>query len=194
MSDVADRLFIDLDTEHEAAANFADYWASLPRRDLVPARADFDPIAVPRLLPTFVIHELIAPDDIRIRLAGTAIREHYGVEITGRNYLDFVPEERRAMASRAIHLVCERPCGMLARITSSTESGALMINESLALPLRDDAGRCRLVYYQSNTRPQVAREPGDDPLRLHETVRRRFYDIGAGVPDYRDEADLVQRL
>lgn len=187
-------LFADLEVEHEATAIFADYWASLPRPDLVPARADFDPVAVPAILPTFVIHELHAPSDIRIRLAGTEIREHYGVEITGLNYLDFVAPERQATASRAIFLVCEQPCGMLVRLSSRTAAGSVMVNESLALPMRDDDGRIRLVYYQSNSRPMLNRDPGEDPLLRHELVGRHFLDIGAGVPDYRDESDLLQRL
>ncbi|HSV04055.1 MAG TPA: PAS domain-containing protein [Phenylobacterium sp.] len=61
------------------------YWASLRRGLKLPARRDLDPAAMKRLLPTLsLIDVLPAPREYRIRLAGTALWDVYGGEITGR--------------------------------------------------------------------------------------------------------------
>jgi hypothetical protein len=63
------------------------YWASLRRGAKLPARADIQPGAFKRLLPTV---SLIDVDDaggdldFKLRLAGTGLYSVYGREITGR--------------------------------------------------------------------------------------------------------------
>jgi hypothetical protein len=179
--------FSHLKFDHEQAATFADYWHSLPKHDLIPSRLDFDPCVQGPILTTYIIHELISPDFIKIRLAGSKLRDGFGVEATGRNYLDFVDPSRRAKASRAIYLVCEHPCGMLVRLTSKTQTGLTYMNETFALPMRDNEGRPRLVYYQSNSAPLAEyRDSSADKLSRLELANRVFIDIGAGVPEFTD--------
>lgn len=166
---------------------FADYWNSLPKTDLVPSRSAFKPEENTAILANIVIHELISPEHIRLRLVGSAVIEEYGREITGRNYLDFVDEERRPKASRAIFLVCEQPCGMYVLLRSQGRSGRVMTRESIAFPMRDDEGVARLVYFCSSPareRTDVFEDP--DELRIMNVLRRTFIDIGAGIPDFRD--------
>lgn len=180
-------VFAGLDFEHASAASFADYWESLPKQDLVPSRHDFDPGRQGAILSTFIIHELVSPEVVRIRLVGTRHRDGFGADVTGRNYLDFVEPQRRAKAARAIRLVCEHPCGMLVRLVTTSETGRFNHNESLALPMRDDDGRARLVYYQSNWTPLAEyRDSSTDKLAIIGVARRRFIDLGAGVPDFVD--------
>lgn len=173
--------------EHERSRIFADYWLSLPKVKLIPRKTDFDPIDQRQILTSFVIHELVSPDEIIVRLAGTAVRQEYGFEPTGTNYLDRVAPQRRAKASEAIHLVCEHPVGMRVKRTSTTKLGHVLLNESLALPMRDDEGMARLVYYQTNMsalpKHRVANQ--DELLRI-EILDRTFLDIGAGIPNFQD--------
>ncbi|MCR9268340.1 MAG: PAS domain-containing protein [Alphaproteobacteria bacterium] len=171
----------------ELSVAFARYWLSLPARELIPSRADFDPGRIRGLLANLVIHELISPEHLKLRLVGTAVVDDYGQEITGRNYLDFVEEGRRPKASRAIFLICEQPAGMLVKLRSTAASGKVLTRESIAFPMRDDDGRARLVYFCSN--PAVERETffdDRDALKVMKVLDRRFIDIGAGVPDFRD--------
>jgi len=173
--------------ETERSVAFADYWHGLPKRDLVPSRTDFEPAAVSGLLPTFIIHDLVSPEQIVIRLAGTKLREGFGFDATGRNYLDFVDPARRPKAARAIFLVTTQPCGMLVRLISRTKAGVTYLNETFALPMRDNDGQARLVYYQSNDLPLPEyRDAASDQLVRLDLAGRTFIDIGAGIPDFRD--------
>lgn len=179
--------FRGLEFEHEQSATFADYWYSLPKQDLIPSRKDFDPGAQAAILTTYIIHELVSPEMIRIRLVGTKHREGFGSDPTGRNYLDFVEPKRRAKASQAIYLVCERPCGMLVKLVSKTQTGLMYMNETFALPMRDNDGVARLVYYQSNSAPlDEYRDASSDKLEVLDVHDRIFIDIGAGLPSFKD--------
>ncbi len=63
------------------------YWSSLRAGRALPIRRCLDPADMKRLLPTVSLTEVIAgePRDYRIRLAGTALYNVYGREITGRS-------------------------------------------------------------------------------------------------------------
>ncbi len=181
----ADLLLSGVSGIGDLSRKFAQYWLSLPKTDGIPSRTDFHPEQIPDLLPYMVIHELIAPDLITLRLAGTAMAETYGKDITGMNYLSFVEKDRRAKASEAIFLVCRHPAGMLVQLLSTTESGMLINRESIAFPIRDDTGSARFVYFCSS--PVSERKySGDerDELQVMAVKERTYLDIGAGTPDF----------
>lgn len=176
-----------IDGANDLSIAFARYWLLLDAVDLIPNRAHFIPESIPGLLAHLGIHELISPEFIRLRLVGTAVVDDYGQEITGRNYLDFVDQERRSKASRALHLVCEQPCAMFAHLRSTTVSGGSLTRESIAFPMRNEAGIANLVYFCST--PAQERETyfdERDELKVANVLDRRFIDIGAGIPDFQD--------
>ena len=182
-----DQVMTAMESASPLSTAFARYWLSLPTTDLIPCRRDFAPEQIPGLLANLVIHELISPDHVRIRLVGTAVVDDYGQEITGRNYLDFVQPDRREKASRAIFHVCEQPAGMLVHLRSVSENGTLLTRESVAFPMRDDGGNARLVYFCSN--PAVERATYFDErnsLKVMSVLARRYIDIGAGLPEFSD--------
>jgi len=51
----------------------------------MPSRADFDPVEMPKLLPSIILVDVEQPGDVlKIRLAGTKVVEMYGDDYTGR--------------------------------------------------------------------------------------------------------------
>ncbi len=177
--------FAGLKFHSRKSVEFVDYWGSLPKQDGIPSRRDFDPCKQGPVLSSYVIHELISPEFIRVRLAGTNIRDQYGFETTGHNYLDFVDEWRRETASKSLFLICEHPCGLLASIRSVTRSGRVLANESVGLPMRDNSGAATLIYYQSNMIDvEEFREPSEDEILRIDVVDETYFDIGAGIPAF----------
>lgn len=60
-------------------------WSRLRNDGLLPSRADFDPVAMPALLPSICLIDVQAdPQRFRYRLIGTAIVPILGAEYTGR--------------------------------------------------------------------------------------------------------------
>ncbi len=65
-----------------------DHWRSLQGGKAVPLREDFDPMAIPELLPDVYLVELIRPERrFRYRLVGSRVVEKAGFDATGC-YLD----------------------------------------------------------------------------------------------------------
>ena len=66
------------------------YWSSLKDGGALPARRHVDPKGLKRHLPTVSLIEVAKGEtlDYRIRLAGTALYNVYGREITGRRLAD----------------------------------------------------------------------------------------------------------
>ena len=66
-----------------------DYWRLSAGSRSMPARTDFDPLSVPRLLPHIgLIDVRDGIDQASFRLAGTQLYSVYGCEITGKRVAD----------------------------------------------------------------------------------------------------------
>jgi len=65
------------------------YWRSCAGAKPLASRYDIDPIDIPHLLPGLSLLDAGKElDTLRYRLAGTRVREIYGIEITGRAVFD----------------------------------------------------------------------------------------------------------
>lgn len=163
---------------------FAEYWLSLPRENgLVPHRRDFDPTAIPRLLPRLIMHEVIDRKRLHLRLVGTKLVERYGMDITGRDYLDFVPDDRKESAITAMNAAIDRPAGMLVGMNIKTTEGRVYRAESLGLPLTQGADRPPLyIFHSAEAENYGYMFERDGALKHFGVSERVFLDIGAGVP------------
>jgi len=173
------------------ARAFADYWLTLAKMDLIPHRRDFDPAALTAVLDTFMIFEITDPDCFKIRLAGTTVTENYGREVTGANYLDLRSPEERPITRAAMTLIVTHPCAQRVRQELLTAEGILRRSESLGLPMRDENGDARLMYYQvDNAEITDYRTREERYVLSKKTVTRQFLDIGNGTPDFAHVGDV----
>jgi hypothetical protein len=86
-----------------------DYWRAKCTDTRFPLRADIQPSEIRSLLPSISILEVIGEEDLqlRVRLAGTRLRDYLGVETTGKVIADFNLGEQRdywAAAYKAANL------------------------------------------------------------------------------------------
>lgn len=157
-------------------------WSRLPARDCVPDRADFDPMAIPRILPVVSLLERTGPDDWRFRLVGTEIERRWGRRITGSDFAAIVSPQAAAVMRRELRNIVEWPCGSWCRRAVALQSGRRASIETLRLPLRAPDGQVTLVLSCSgelSPGPLTANDPGQE---IHTIVEQRFLDIGAGCP------------
>lgn len=179
---------------HPSTQQYAEYWLSLPRNGLVPSRVAFEPSDIPSLLPGISIHEILSPEMIRVRLAGTGVVKRFGYEVTGSNHLDHIHPSRRARASLALRNIALQPCGMLVLVRAVRRSGLIYEYEGLGLPFLDAVGRPSQIIYQTNI---VTREQSGtltlDPRVNSKPIRRQYIEIGNGVPDwdYSGDTDAI---
>jgi len=163
---------------------FADIWQSLRKEGDVPSRADFDPTVMPRLMPNLIMHQIVDRQKMIIRLAGTALRARYGEEITGKDYLDLVPPERRDGALKAVLSAIDMPCGLLVRNVVRSTQGRVVKTEALGLPFESTTGGVdRYLYLSAESEPIGFKTPEAGESAIFMESDRRFIDIGFGTPE-----------
>jgi len=171
------------DVVSDRARAFGRHYETLLAPGRLPLRSEFDVTRLAPIIESFVVLEL-EPDAVRIRLAGGHEVARYGFEVTGRDYLDFVPPWRRAAAYAGFLPMARTPCGMRTLIVSQRSSGRVVANEALGLPFRSDRTGAVHLVFQSNDLAEPAPRFGEpDTLEVHLDVpERRYIDVGFGAP------------
>lgn len=112
------------------AARLVEYWAELPKTQLVPKRADLDPGAIREILPRFLMWELKSGHDAKWRLVGSGIREWFGRELTGESALGIHAEAARPKVIQAGLAMAAQPCGAWGLMTLHSPQGYDFVVES----------------------------------------------------------------
>jgi hypothetical protein len=158
-------------------------WSALPKRDMVPDRQSFDPMAIARILPVVSLLERKGEDEWRFRLLGTELDRRWGRSLTGVSYTDIASPEAAALMRRELAIVVEHPCASWSIRCVEYESGCRAGIEALRLPLRGRDGRLGLILSCSGDPGARRVADSDQPRRILKIIRQRFIDIGAGVPE-----------
>lgn len=168
------------------ARRFLEYWQSLPKDGLVPRRDLFDPVAVAPLLSDLIIcrYEFGASPKVCFTLIGSRHVDRWGRDLTGQDYLAFVPEIDRAATWHRLRLVVEHPCGTHGFRAEIYRSGKVVLLESLILPLRGGDGRVDRCIAYSHEAPGYEKPRWDISVgrEFRATSGGRYLDIGNGVP------------
>ncbi|MBT3534273.1 MAG: PAS domain-containing protein [Rhodospirillaceae bacterium] len=164
---------------------FAAAWQRWRGADLVPRRSMVQIEDIANLLHLVSVIEVKSPEVATFRLAGTALCDAMGIELTGLNYFDFTtPEERGPRSARTCHLV-NRPAGSHFVFPIVYRSGRLVPTEVLSFPvLPEDSSAPPQLFALSMSMEETRLEgtvAETDQLPLPEGFQ--FVDIGAGVPD-----------
>lgn len=117
------------------------YWQRKRANRPLPNRADIDPMEIPTVLPYVLLVERSDEARFRFRLAGTAVVEAYGMELTGRHVDEVFPPSRRVLAEQHYAMVYQsgRPITAVNRYTNSR--GVEHVASRLILPLAGGAGQ-----------------------------------------------------
>src|SRR5262245_40805748 len=91
-----------MDIAHPHLRDLYAYWQRKKACRRLPARADIEPMEIPRLLPWVALVEVMEnPQRFCFRLAGTQVENFYGAKVSGRwlDELDF-SEHSAAIAAQ----------------------------------------------------------------------------------------------
>ena len=173
------------DISTDRCRSLLSYWCGLPRppHSLIPLKSALDPLAIPKLLPRVLLHDLRQPGRAILRLVGTGLVEQYGFDPTGHDYARYVEPERWPSALAELVKVAAFPCGMRVLTEHVHAGGQVHENEAVGLPLEADDGSGRFLLFVDEI---VKAPPGINPRRRpveRLVVKQRDYlDIGGGVP------------
>ncbi len=162
-----------------------DAWLRWRGARLLPQRRDLEIGDIAADLPYVGIAEVLPSGDVLVRVAGTALRRIYGVELTGRNVKDFTASADWPLRWWRYQRMVTRPCGSFYTRRDVLEGGRIVVYESVGLPLDTDGTVDRRQLLWSLV-------PLDETFTLDPTTAARtvplatsyaFIDIGAGEPE-----------
>lgn len=118
------------------ARDLIGHWIHIRGGALVPLDEDIDPRELLRSFDFLAIADLSRPAEINLELVGAGLTRRYGRDLRNVNWMDLVPRELSAAATRARERIRSVPCGAYYRFTASREGAPGVTAETLALPLR----------------------------------------------------------
>jgi len=146
-----------------------DYWLRSADGRRMPARSDFDPLKVPRLLPSIGLLDLRdGLADASFRLAGTRLHDVYGQEITGKRADEVFSGERARYWRRIHNRVVENGAPLHGVVRGPAEGREHIVLFWLRLPLSED-GRSvdRILGYDVSGPIAEQHAPAERPLAYH---------------------------
>jgi len=164
---------------------FAKAWQNWRGGETVPRRADVRLEDIGRLLQLVSVIEVVSQELARFRIAGTALCEALGFELTGLNFFDFATPEARAPGIARTHQVAGQPCGSHYLLSITYSSGRTVPTEIVSFPVwPDDPSAPPQIFGLSMALEEMRLEgPASESNQLFRGEGFRFIDIGAGVPD-----------
>lgn len=118
------------------------YWLALHRGADLPTRADFDPAAIPLLLPYLMLVDVVdGGRDFRYRLVGTHVARIHGADNTGRLVSQAFPSHDAAYVMRLYRWVVEARAAVGFRGEPLRRDERILEYEIVHLPLADGGGR-----------------------------------------------------
>ena len=115
------------------------YWDRLRAGRIAPYRAEIDPRQFEQALENMLIIERLAPDNMRIRLAGMKICEMMGMEVRGMQPGYLIDEADRLRFERLLNVVMNEPAVVELRLEARNRAGTYHAT-MLLMPLRSDFG------------------------------------------------------
>ena len=157
------------------------YWDRLRAGRVAPYRAEIDPRQFEPALENMFIIEKLAPDNMRIRLAGMKICEMMGMEVRGMQPGFLIDEADRTRFDRLLNVVMTEPAVVELKLAAPNRAGTYRAT-MLMMPLRSDFGDINRVIGCTSGEGDLFAPPLD---LLH---RGRGGDAGRAQPGRRGAA------
>lgn len=175
--------------DEEPFASLWQYWNKVRGDRLLPGSRELDFTQLAAILPEMSVLDIIAPDEMRYRMAGSGLVARFGGELTGANLLDLFSENSRPALSRFLTKIVTQPCTGLLHTSVGYQSGRQGAVQLLAVPIKtsdDLPGRIALVQRIDQSRGERI----DEKLSVigADFFSVSFIDVEAGKPD-----DLASR-
>jgi len=158
--------------------NLLDHWVTLRGSQPVPSRSQFDPMAIPTLLPHTVMLEPIETGVARIRTFGSELVRRLGLDPTGANLLELYPEREREDISAYWHILVTEKLVGVSETKWSTATGYEVTSENLWLPFLGETGEVTRMLGSIREITQEM-DPADDlggsVSSAHRASERRSY-------------------
>lgn len=173
------------DVRSEASLTFQEKWSEQCKDgELMPGYGAFDQTALSDFLPFMVVAKVdLALDSMPVILAGSAIRDFLGFEITGKDFLVSLEQDDKINGRPNRVAYHDHPCGRYEERDINFKDTFHLVCCLTSLPLMGSNGERLIVTFvevadtsSSSYQQHSATSTGQQKLGT-------FIDIGADVPD-----------
>jgi hypothetical protein len=169
--------------ENAGVAQFATYWLSMRADGPLPAWEEIDPAGLGQLLPYVAVLEWQAEDRCVYKIVGQAVVDRAGMDPTGANFFDFLPEPGRSFAMTHGRTIFDHPAGVCAETEEHYDTGRKRRAVSVVLPIAADGhGSNMLLVGSPSAAPPSHLPPKDETRERVSFMSLEPIDIGGGVP------------
>jgi hypothetical protein len=160
-------------------------WLRWRRDRLMPNRSALDIADIRDLLASVALVEVAGPDEMRLKVAGTRLRDYANFEATGMSLADITPPDHWPIRRYRMMQMAAWPCGGVSLKLDRRTAGSGVPFEIVTLPIMpDESGAPHqlitcVVPIGGKSEPPV---PDRKPVMLL-ADHFDFLDIGAGTPD-----------
>jgi hypothetical protein len=121
--------------KNKTSQTLYSYWNEMRKGRLAPRRFDIEPARIAGILSETMILEYVDQNELRFRLAGTRVTEHFGAELRGRNFLELWNEEDRSTLQRKLMALQDQGGALRIEIEAATAGNRKVLLEAVLLPL-----------------------------------------------------------
>ena len=163
---------------------FLNVWQEWRGTQTLPTRADALPETLAGLLHAVTVIEVVAPEQLNLRLVATEIEEVTGRSIKGKNYVDLARAEDRAIRIERQQNIANTPCGAIMFNRLVHENGLTVSTQALFLPVaRVAEERASFIYIAADVYRSDRTLLRPDAHKVAPVATDcRYVDIGFGVP------------
>lgn len=127
-------------TTMNAFTTLFDHWQAMRGENSIPLKSAINPMKIMSILPEIAIMERIDADTVIYRLAGTALAQRGGRDLTGINTLDTFPDGVRKIMNEGYAKSAAKPCAAYHKVNMSYARKTSYEIDCLYLPLSNDDG------------------------------------------------------
>lgn len=172
-------------SENTKVSSLIEMITKLPRNENnIPRKKAFNPMALPKLLPYYLLGKMQAFGSVIVKVSGEKLNEVYNRSLIGLDIFDIISPKEKDFVAKIHRLMFEHPCGVYTNRSLEKESGMFITLATYAFPMISDDGNEKyfLMYYEdrSATMESNGLEGKFSSLSLYDSLE--FIDIGHSVP------------
>lgn len=172
-------------SENTKVSSLIEMITNLPRSENnIPRKKAFNPMALPKLLPYYLLGQMQAFGSVIVKVSGEKLNEVYNRSLIGLDIFDIMSPKEKDFVVKIHKLMFEQPCGVYTNRSLEKETGTIITLATYAFPMISDDGNEKyfLMYYEdrSATTDSNDLQGKFSALSLYDSLE--FIDIGHSAP------------
>jgi hypothetical protein len=172
--------------ESNKATSLIEIISNLPKNENnVPLRKAFNPMALPKLLPSYLLGEMIDFGSVIVRIAGEKLNEVYHTSLKGIDIFTILSSEEKTIVSNIHRCMFDHPCGVFTIRQLKKETGLYINLATYSFPMISNDGKKKyfLMYYEDLSSKNECESFQGKYANFSHYSAVEFLDIGNGAPN-----------